>query len=239
VALCGAVGGVPVAGPTLGGVGGAVVGAGLGALVGANTTRLEEDLGLKQNSRTGLPGNPVYDVLFNSIIGARTDRSTASQKLFNEKLVDEKFKETRSALIKDLRDAKVNKNEPMANSLLGQIVRTFSQQYDNPSEAQRAFNKYMEDQSDKFQQDPLLRSWSKEDLVKRLREAGQFAAQHRTAAAQKMVQDIRNEIIKREISRRPDEYPIGYDLDFDFDTQETFEIGTEPKKRKKKRGLFR
>ena len=221
---------------TLGGVAGALVGYKAGGLIGAgagafagtavgsqiDTSRFEEDIGLRVNSRTGEHGNPIYDVLLNSVTGVgKSWRADPGQKAFTDKLHEDNLKTFRSSIKRKMLDAAVNGDEERWKALMQDYFMTYIQQYDDPREAQSRFSASMEDFIPQLRRNPLYKRYSEDELKKRLKDATAFAIKHRGDFADKRVEQIRKEIIKRQLSRHQSGDALGFDMDFNFNTGAT------------------
>lgn len=219
-----------------GGVSGAAIGATTGLLTGANTTRLEEDLGLRQNSRTGERGNFVYDILLNSITGmGKSWKATPEQRLFYENLRRDRFLKKRRVAQKNMDAAIMNGDEEMFNRSLGQINRTFMAEYFDPNEATVKFGEYADRRLDKLGLHPRLKGWSQEQLRARLWEAVEFAKENRSKAADDLVQALHKELLLRELAKESKGFNVGgYDYDLDLATGLLRAADLKPKKSKRR-----
>jgi hypothetical protein len=230
------------AGLVSGGPVAAAYGAGGGFLAGVNTSRLEEELGLIPKGTTMEPGNPVYDIFLNQWMGMKTWKATPEQKLFNEKLRNDRFMEGRKVYQNNMDIAIASGDEAMFNENLGKIHRTFLQEFANPVVANQKYGEYLERRVDKLGAHPQLRRYSMEELKILLQESIAFAEKHRTKAAQRKVQAIREEVMFREINRERNGLNVGgYDYDIDLATglkiEATRFAPKKYKKRKKKGGI--
>jgi hypothetical protein len=229
-----------LAGLAAGGPGGGVIGAGAGALAGMNTSRFEEEIGMRPKTTTGEPGNIMYDFLFNQWTGMKTWKATPEQRLFNEKLRENRFSEIRNVHQKNMDAAIMNGDENLYNHSLGEIERSFTSQYVDPMIAQQKFGEYLERRVDKLGAHPQLKGYSQEELQMKLREAIEFATKHRTEAARRRVEAIRKALLFYEINRESKGLNIGgYDYDIDLATGLRLEANKylpAKKTRKRKKG---
>jgi hypothetical protein len=198
-----------------GGLPGAVIGGIGGGLVGANTVRLQEDLGLSKSTRTGQPGNPIFDVLLNSFTGMGVSwKATPEQRLYNEGLRRERFSEVRAKWQKQMDYAILNGDDEMFAEAMGAINRSFTTEYLNPRVATDKFGEYAKRRLDKIGRHPQLKGYSEERLAQMLDEALNFARGHRGAAMDRRVNAIRQEMLFRLISRENEGLNVGgYDYD--------------------------
>lgn len=204
-------------GGTLGAGIGAVAGGGLGSQI--DTSRFEEDLGMRVNSKTGERGNPVFDVLFNSTTGlGKSWKATPAQKAFNEKLRDDNVKKFRATLRKRMVDAATNNDEDRLNDLIQDYFITYSQQYDNPGEAQAKFHESMKDLIPKLRRHPQYSRYSEEELQSRFREASAFAIENRGKFMDARVADLQRELMVRAVGQHKSGDAIGYDFNYNFQT---------------------
>lgn len=223
---------------TLAGAAGALAGYKLGGALGAagigaagmalgsqiDTSRFEEDIGIRENPRTGERGNPVFDVLFNTATGlGKSWKTTPGQKAFNDKIKEDSLKKFRASLRKKLVDKANNGDEEGFNQLMQDYFMTYVTQYDNPREAQAKFSESMSTLMPKLRRNPQFARFSLEELEARLREATAFAVKHRGEFSDKRVEDLRKEIMLRSMSQHKKGDAIGFDRDFDFKRSNPFE----------------
>jgi hypothetical protein len=216
-----------------GGIGAAVTGAGLGALAGSeiNTKRIAVDLGIEKSHYNMQEGNPVYDLLFTSMLGApKSWKADPVQLLFNDQLRQNKFGKIRTSLARELRDHIMNGREAEANLVMQSMFNTFTSQYMNIPKAQREFINYMDRRIREITKLPALRGMSEESLRERLLEAGEFALDARSKQAQALVDAIRNELFVRRTMN-----PKGGAGSYLAPTRKS---GRKKPKRRKRKGIY-
>jgi hypothetical protein len=197
---------------------GAAVGGLTGALIGANTSRLQEDLGLKKNMYTGREGNWVYDVALNSFLGVGVSyKATPEQRIFNERRRREEFGEVRKIWQKQADYAILNGDDDMLHENMAKIGRSFTAEYLDPAKATEKFGEYVKRRWDKLGRHPQLRGIPDEKLDAMLDQALVFASKHRTEAMERKVRAIQEEIYFREMTRESEGLNVG-GYDFDINT---------------------
>jgi hypothetical protein len=217
----GAVAGYKMGGP-LGAAGIGVAGMALGSQI--DTSRFEEDIGIRENPRTGERGNPVFDVLFNTATGlGKSWKTTPGQKAFNDKIKEDSLKKFRASLRKKMVDKASNGDEEGFNQMMQDYFMTYVTQYENPREAQAKFSESMATLMPKLRRNPQFARFSLEELEARLREATAFAVKHRGEFSDKRVEDLRKEIMLRSLNQHKKGDAIGYDRDYDFKRSSPFE----------------
>lgn len=213
-----------IAGHKLLGMPGAVAGAAIGTTLGSqvDTSRFEEDLGLRTNTRTGERGNPIFDVLFTSATGlGKSWKADPSQKAFNDKMREDNLKTFRGSLKRKLADAAINGDEERWKALMQDLFITYTQQYDDPRQAQAKFSASMEDLLPQLRRNPQYKRYSEEELRQRLRDATAFAIKHRGQFTDQRVEELRKEVMARQVSRHKKGDAIGFDMDFNFKFDES------------------
>jgi len=200
--LLGAAGGGPV---------GAAIGAGAGILTGANTIRLQEDLGLVQNSKTGKRGNIIYDLLLNSFMGGtgKSWGTTPEQQLFHEGMQNKKYTKARNVFVKNIKYAILNGDEEMFNDALGKIERSFFTQHADVRTGLTKFGKWADGHMDDLGKHPRLGGMSIEQLRTRLWDAIEFAKEHRGKAADNLVMALKKELLFREMNKENSGMNVG------------------------------
>jgi hypothetical protein len=202
-------------GMTAGAIGGGALGLALGSQF--DYSRFEEDIGMRTNSRTGERGNPVYDVLFTSMTGlGKSWKASPGGKAFNEKFRDDNLRTYRSSIKRKMSDAVANGDEERLNSLMQDYFMTYNQQYDDPRQAQAKFSASMDDFIPQLRRNPQYKRLSEDELRARLREATMFAIKHRGKFSDKRVEELRQEILNRQVGRHKNNDAIGWDNDIDF-----------------------
>jgi hypothetical protein len=167
-----------------------------------NTRRLMQDTGAMGNPYTKEPGNPIFDMLFNTFGGLpKSWEVSPKQRLVNENFRSRKFTEIRTSLTKQLDDSVENRATGETNRMLERIYKSFLTEHVDPSRAQRKFLEWEKRHVDVIGRIPALRGLSKEELLRRLVEASDFAEKHRSAHAKRMVQLIQQELLTRRIGR--------------------------------------
>ena len=234
-ATAGAVGGI---GGGAGGVAaGAAAGGVAGLMTGANTSRLEEDIGIRASTSTGEPGNWIYDVVMNQWLGAKAWKSTPEQRIFNEQLRNRRFSEARRVWQKDLDSSLMNGDEDMFNRSVGEISRSFTMEHMNPMEASRKTGEYFQRRLDKIGQHPRLKGMSVEQLESELNQAQAFDAENRGKFMERKIEALRHAKYMAEIARESSGMNVGgYDYDVNLATGLKMMANRMAPKKKKKKG---
>jgi hypothetical protein len=208
----------PTGGKAVGGVAGGALGLALGSQF--DYSRFEEDIGMRTNSRTGERGNPVYDVLFTSMTGlGKSWKVDPGGEAFNEKFREDNLRTFRSSVKRKMTDAAVNGDEERWNELMQDYFMTYNQQYDDPRKAQAKFSASMDDFIPMLRRNPQYKRLSEEDLRHRLREATAFSIKHRGAFSDKRIEELRQELMARQVDRHKKADAIGWDEDIDFNKE--------------------
>ena len=182
------------------------VGAGIGGLIGAlagskiNMNRLFVEMGLQSDPNTGKPGNPIYDIVFNSFLGVpKTYGVDPKIGMINEEFRNRRFERTRTAYTKNLRAYIENENyEAFMDTLLA-AFGTFTAQYVDPTRAQTKYEDWLRRNIDVIARHPALKSMSKEELIQRLARASRLALETRTAYARDLINGYRQELVARAV----------------------------------------
>lgn len=192
-------------GAAAGGVPGAAVGAGLGLVAskGLNNRRLMEDLGIMGNSYTNRPGNPVFDMVFNTFAGLpKTWEPSPAQALINEKFRQQPFQKLRTNYRRNLEDAIQSDNQKMVRYYLEQVQKTFSTEYLDPNQAQVKYHEWIKRNIKTIGRVRGLDGISEDQLLMQLESAHRFALKSRTQAAQTMVKFLQEELLSRRVNQQ-------------------------------------
>lgn len=186
-----------------GGLPGAAVGGTLGLAAGKalNNRRLMQDAGLIGNSYTGTPGNPIFDMLFNTFGGLpKSWEVSPQQALINEEFRKKPYDKIRGHYRKGLEDAIESDNESMQRHYLEKIQGTFSRQHLNPEQAQKKFYEWLKRNIKTVGRSRALKNMSEEEIKIQLAAANDFATKTRTKAAEQIILLLQQELMSRKVN---------------------------------------
>ena len=198
-------GAVGLQGGLLGGAAGALIGGLAGSEM--NFHRLLVDIGLKEDSITGKPGNPIYDVLFNTFTGgAKNYGASPNVRLVNEAFRAKKFQRARGALLTRYRDQLSADDLEGAEQTLAQIYASFTAQHLNPEKATLEYEEWVVRNIKVIRQHPALRSLSEEELIEGLRRATKTARAIRSGYMRQLIAAWRKELYLRNMDKEVNLY---------------------------------
>ena len=180
-------------------------GAALGAAAGANlnTRRLMTDMGLMQDPRTQHPGNPLFDMFFNSFAGLpKSWKVDPQNQAFNEQRRNQHYTKVRGIKAAQMRDHLRHGRMGDVNEAIREIYNSFTTEYADVGRAQKEFAKWQTRQLVDLRKLPNLAGLSRDDLIMKLMQANKHALEGRTRAATNLVEMYRQELMIRYMNKR-------------------------------------
>lgn len=161
------------------------------------------DTGNAIDPMTGMPGSMSQDFLLNNFGVWKSWASSAPQQLANEQTADKNLSLVRSNLTKNLAYHLENGNEKEAVEILSKVQATFANQYvHDPLMATNKYTEWITSHAKEIGRHPKLRKWSEEDLIARLKEAGELSGYARSAARQQLIEALKTELALRRGGRK-------------------------------------
>ncbi len=144
---------------------------------------------------TGMVGSLGHDFFLNNFGVFKSYMASGEQQLANETTTERHMGDVRNHLTKNLGYHLENGNDKEVVGLLSEVMSTFAKQFaDNPRMAQAKYTKWLEGHQKKIGRHPKLRSWSQEELLARIQEAGFAAGEARSEARNRLLQALRDEL---------------------------------------------
>ncbi|KKL92486.1 hypothetical protein LCGC14_1884170, partial [marine sediment metagenome] len=160
-----------------------------------NVSRGIVDTGNAVDPMTGLPGSFGHDFFLNNVGAWKAYAATSEQQLSNEGLTERHMSEIRTGLTRNLAFHLENGNEKQTVDILSRIQSSFAKQYlHDPRLAQLKYTEWLERRQKMIGRHPKLRNWSKDELLSRIRRAGQAAGEARMGARARLVQSLKDEL---------------------------------------------
>jgi hypothetical protein len=165
-----------------------------------NVSRLLTDTGIEKDAVTGKSGSFSQDFILDNFGVWKSYASKPADLLSNEDAADKNTQKVRTYLSKNLAFNLVNGHDEEAQTILEKVQKTFAKQYvGDPRQAQKSFDKWLKNELKSVGQHPRLRSFSEEELKKRIRLASDFAGENRGQARDEMINFLRNELSIRKL----------------------------------------
>jgi hypothetical protein len=159
-----------------------------------NIARLGIDVGAAIDPMTGFPGSFSHDFLINNFGTWKSYAATGERQLVNEQMTEKHLGEVRNYLTKNLGYHLENGNEKETVEILSEIQSTFSNQYsDDPRRASTEWTEWLTRQHKTIGKHPMLRNWTQDEIINRIRQVGSASGDIRHQARETMLKTLRDE----------------------------------------------
>lgn len=159
--------------------------------------RLLQDLGRNVNPYTEKPGDPVFDFIINNLSPVKMFPASPEQQLANEEFTNSRITAYRSRLTRDWTALLKSGDTEGAAEIMRDIMATFSSQWSDPAVAQAKMSEYLRRHATNITRHPQLRGFSREEIIYRINELEQGAAETRSRARRELIQTLQNELRTR------------------------------------------
>jgi len=159
-----------------------------------NASRALIDMGIQRDPLSGKPGNFSLDFVLNNAGMWKTFAASPATRLANEGLAQKNQESVRTYLAKNLDYYLANGQDDNSTKVMEKIQRSFAKQYvGDPRLAQEKYTDWIKRRMKKIGQHPRLKTWSQEELEKRLDIASSYAAEAREFARKDMIEFLQQE----------------------------------------------
>jgi len=159
-----------------------------------NASRALIDMGIQRDPLSGKPGNFSLDFVLNNAGMWKTFAASPATRLANEGLAQKNQESVRTYLAKNLDYYLANGQDDNSTKVMEKIQRSFAKQYvGDPRLAQEKYTDWIKRRMKKIGQHPRLKTWSQEELEKRLDIASSYAAESREFARKDMIEFLQQE----------------------------------------------
>lgn len=168
-----------------------------------NISRAQTESGYKLDVNSGRVGNLSHDMLLNNFGILKSWVATPETRLANMTETERYMERIRAHMGRQLAFFIENGDDYKVSQVLSEIMSTFSTQYvDDPGLAQKKYTEYIERRLDVVGNHPRLKKWSKDEMLRRLVMASDFAAQQRMGARGTILDTLRKELLVRNMSTK-------------------------------------
>jgi hypothetical protein len=169
------------------------------SMTGLNVRRLEQDMGMVVNPKTGKPGSWLADLVLNNTV-MRNYASSGEQELYNKEFHKARTVDrVRGELTRRFNASVRSGAEDEATQNLRRIMETFQKEYTPGPIAQRKFTEWLIRHRRSILKHPQLRRYSEEDLIRLLISNNESVTERRNMGLKNTMGAVRRELMLRQM----------------------------------------